>query len=174
MNLQIEREDIDHIGHTCHSEKGYLAILCLYETCDIEYFLLKNILKCFGEDYKIVAENCEGLEESLRYITNLPFSIYLRTNFKEKEESRIEFDDGFQIGDWGVSCMGKTLKVDNDGIKLAAREDEDLEKVIFNVEKKTVSVIVKNPTLSEKALRIVDLSDAVEFLKNYVKTLKCF
>ena len=174
MNVQVERKDIDNIGHTCYDENGYLAILCSAETCDIEYILLRSILQCFGEDYKIVAENCEGLRASVRYITNLPHSIYLRTNFKEKKETRIEFSDGFQMGDWGVSCMGRTLKVDNDGIKLAAREEEGLEKMIFDVENKTVTVKVKNPTLSEKAPRIVDLSDAPEFfeeLRNGLETL---
>ncbi len=90
----------------------------------------------------------------------------------ENKDFKIEFSDGFQMGDWGVSCWGKTFKVNNNGIKLAARQDEDLHKIIFDVEKKTVSVIVKNPTLSEKAPRVLVLSDATEFFEELRKNIE--
>ena len=83
----------------------------------------------------------------------------------EKKEFRDDFSDGFQMGDWGVACWGKRFKVNNNGIKLIAGEDEDLEKVIFDVKKKTVSVIVKNPTLPTKVPRVVDLSEASNFFE---------
>ena len=57
-------------------------------------------------------------------------------------------------------------------MKLAARYDEDLEQIIFDVEKKTVSVKVKNPTLSDKAPRTVDLSDATDFFEELRKDLE--
>ena len=55
---------------------------------------------------------------------------------------------------------------------MAARYDEDLEQIIFDVEKKTVSVKVKNPTLSDKAPRTVDLSDATDFFEELRKDLE--
>ena len=79
----------------------------------------------------------------------------------EKEVFRVDFSDGFQIGNWGVVCWGKRFKLNNNGIKLVAKEDEGLEKVVFDIDKKTVSVIIKTPTLSKEAPRIVDLSESV-------------
>ena len=90
----------------------------------------------------------------------------------ENKDFKIEFSDGFQMADWGVACWGKTFKVNNNGIKLAAREDEELERIIFDIEKKTVSVIVKNPTLSEKAPRVLDLSDATDFFDELRKNIE--
>lgn len=77
-----------------------------------------------------------------------------------------------QIGDWTASCAGKTFKLNNHGIKLVARDDEGLEKIIFDTKNKTVSVIVKNPTLSTKAPRIVDLSDSIEFFEELRKNIE--
>ena len=90
----------------------------------------------------------------------------------ENKVFRVEFNDGFQMGDWGVTCYRKTFRVNNHGIKLAAIEDEDLEKIIFDVEKKTVSVKVKNPTLPAKVPRIVDLSDTIEFFEELRKDIE--
>ena len=90
------------------------------------------------------------------------------------EESRkyLESHKPLIIGDWSATCWGKRFKVNNCGIKLIARDDEDLEKIIFDVEKKTVSVSVKNPTLPTKAPRIVDLSDATEFFEELRKNIE--
>ena len=55
---------------------------------------------------------------------------------------------------------------------MAAREDENLERIVFDVEKKTVSVKVKNPTLPAKVPRIVDLSDSVEFFEELRKNIE--
>lgn len=90
----------------------------------------------------------------------------------EKKGMRVEFNDGFQMGQWGVACWGKRFKINNNGIKLVAREDEDLERIIFDTEKKTVSVKVKNPTLPPNAPRIVDLSDSVEFFEELRKDIE--
>ena len=72
---------------------------------------------------------------------------------------------GFIVEKWSVICDGKNFVICNNGMKLAARNDEDLEKLIFDVEKKTVSAVVKNPTLHENAPRTADLSEAVEFFE---------
>ena len=79
-----------------------------------------------------------------------------------------------KVGDWVADCYGKTFKVNNNGIKLCARNDENLEQVIFDTEKKTVSVKVKTPTLSDKVPRILDLSNDTEFfeeLRNNIEEL---
>ena len=67
---------------------------------------------------------------------------------------------------WWVNCCGKIFTVKY-GIEalLAARGDEGLEKIIFDVEKKTVSVKVKNPRLTEPRKRTVCLSDVPEFFE---------
>ena len=83
-----------------------------------------------------------------------------------------EFHDGFHFGNWTVSCNGKTFIVNNNGMKLCARDDEDLEKIIFDADKKTVSLKVKSQTLSDKAPRIVDLNDATEFFDELRKDIE--
>lgn len=81
MNIQVEKEDIDHIGHTSYNENGNFAVICSSETSGIEYILLRGILKCFGKEYKIIAEydtDSEEIEYSdVVFETNLPYSIYL-------------------------------------------------------------------------------------------------
>ena len=96
----------------------------------------------------------------------------LKIKVMEKEVFRVDFSDGFQIGNWGVVCWGKRFKLNNNGIKLVAKEDEGLEKVVFDIDKKTVSVIIKTPTLSKEAPRIVDLSESVEFFEELRKNLE--
>ena len=90
----------------------------------------------------------------------------------EEARTYLELHKPIIVGDWSASCWGRRFKINNHGIKLIAKEDEDLERIIFDVEKKTVSVRVNNPTLPENAPRTVDLSDAVDFLRNCAKTLK--
>lgn len=77
-----------------------------------------------------------------------------------------------KVGDWVADCYHKRFKVNNNGIKLWAKEDENLEQVIFDTEKKTVSVKVKTPTLSDKAPRTLDLSNDVEFFEALRKNIE--
>ena len=87
MTIEVNKEDICLIGHTAFNESGNTAIVCSIENNRVEYILLRNILKCFGEEYKII-DTYEDFEdpEDLRtvtdrvYITNLPFDIYLSMN----------------------------------------------------------------------------------------------
>ena len=98
-----------------------------------------------------------------------------RTVFEISNEIvRIDYYDGYMIGDWGVCCVGKWFDLYKYSIgRLVADEDEDLEKIIFDVEKKTVSVKVKNPTYSNKGpLRTVDLSNAPEFFEELRKDIE--
>jgi hypothetical protein len=78
------------------------------------------------------------------------------------------------VGDWSAKCNGRTFKINNHGIKLWARNDEELEQIVFDLDKKTVSVKVKNPTLPTQVPRTVDLSGATDFfeeLRNNIEML---
>lgn len=104
--------------------------------------------------------------------------LSLKVKYMEKvelsEETRnfLEENKPLIVGDWSASCHGKTFQVNNNGIKMAARDDEGLEKIIFNTEKKTVSVKVRKPTLPTKVPRTVDLSNATEFFEELRKDIE--
>jgi len=56
MNIEVQKEDINRIGNTSFcGDDGNLCIISNSDVSNIEYILLRNILKCFG-DYKIVSE----------------------------------------------------------------------------------------------------------------------
>ena len=83
MNIDVKKEDIKKIGNTKYNEGGFLAIICDGDTCNIEEILLRSILKCFGDDYKVIKtedyvwENINGEEVyDILFITNLPYEIY--------------------------------------------------------------------------------------------------
>ena len=84
MNIEVTKEDIKKIGFACYNEGGFLAIMCDGDTYNIEYILLRSILKCFGDEYKIIKtevfiwKNEEGEEEvfDILYITNLPYELF--------------------------------------------------------------------------------------------------
>lgn len=87
MNIEVRKEDICMIGHTGYNEDGNTAIICYTEKAKIEYVLLRSILKCFGDEYKII-DTYERFKDDrdLRtatdrvFITNLPFDIYMTTS----------------------------------------------------------------------------------------------
>ena len=84
MNIEVTKEDIKRIGYACYNEDGFLAIMCDGNTCNIEDILLRSILKCFGDEYKVIKredyiwENEEDGEEvyDILFITNLPYEKY--------------------------------------------------------------------------------------------------
>lgn len=93
MNIEITKEDIALIGHIGYNENGCAAIVCSHEQSNIEYILLRSILKCFGEQYKVVSfhecfEDIEDLRtiQDVVYITNLPFETYLAVDNKALPE----------------------------------------------------------------------------------------
>ena len=75
MNLEISKSDITRIGHTCHSKDGFLEIFCKPDTANIEEILLRNILKCFGKDYRIISRDDESMD-SVSFFTNLPYELF--------------------------------------------------------------------------------------------------
>ena len=84
MNIEVTKEDIKKIGFACYNEGGFLEIMCDGDTYNIEYILLRSILKCFGDEYKIIKtevfiwKNEEGEDEvfDILYITNLPYELF--------------------------------------------------------------------------------------------------
>ena len=94
-----------------------------------------------------------------------------KLNLSEKKFENFEPHKPLIIGDWSATCCNKTFKVKNNGLKLVARGSEDLEKIYFDLEKKTVSIKVKGPVLDD-APRKVDLSDAPEFFEELRKNVE--
>ena len=83
MKIEVTKEDIKKIDYACYNEGGFLAIMCDGDTCNIEETLLRSILKCFGDDYKVIKtedyiwEKDEGeVVCEILYVTNLPYEIY--------------------------------------------------------------------------------------------------
>lgn len=77
-NLTVDKSDLKLIGHTCYEESRNLAVVCNWQTCGIEKILLRNILKCFGQEYEIIAVEDAADDESVIYITNLPYEEFKR------------------------------------------------------------------------------------------------
>lgn len=80
-NLIFEKSDICKIGHTGFNEGGKTTILCNIGTANIEEILLRNILKCFGENYKIVESKQLVYPQTtdIEFVTNLPYELYSQT-----------------------------------------------------------------------------------------------
>ena len=53
MEIQVEKEDIQIIGHTAYEEDGNTTFICDSKYDGFSYLFLKNILKCFGA-YEII------------------------------------------------------------------------------------------------------------------------
>lgn len=94
MNLQVEKSDIKNIGHTVFEEDGNTVIICDIRTVNIEEILLRNILKCFGDDYEITSaddywyETEDGDEDvDIIFTTNLPYKEY-NSVYEKKEEDK--------------------------------------------------------------------------------------
>ena len=54
--VEVQADDIRKIGGTiCEGDNGFTHFLCDTATANIEEILLRSILKCFGDDYRILA-----------------------------------------------------------------------------------------------------------------------
>ena len=83
MNIEVTKKDIKKIGYACYNEGGFVAIMCDGDTCNIEEILLRSILKCFGDEYKVVKAEDDIWEDSkgeevydILFVTNLPYEFY--------------------------------------------------------------------------------------------------
>lgn len=90
MNIEVQKEDIKRIGNTIFcGDDGNLCIISDSDISQIEYILLRNILKCFG-DYKIISEEDyvwdSGTDDEegeidwdnidILFVTDMPYSLY--------------------------------------------------------------------------------------------------
>ena len=78
--LEVQADDIERIGGTTFGgDDGFTHILCDLSTANIEEILLRSILKCFGEEYRIMSIDdwtWENGDEQIEFTTNLPWEAY--------------------------------------------------------------------------------------------------
>lgn len=67
---------------------------------------------------------------------------------------------------WSVYSGARKFLLNNKGIKLAAKREEQLSEICFDVENKTVSLKVETPTLPSNAPRKADISDDPQFFED--------
>ena len=92
MYLELIKSDIHRIGGAIfHNDEGN-CVFVFYEddvAYQIEYILLRNILKLFGQQYRITAED-EYIDEkevsSIHLTTNLPWEMYMAENIQRNTE----------------------------------------------------------------------------------------
>lgn len=80
--VEVYKQDIISIGFKDFNVDGYLVISCFPETSQIDFILLRSVLKCFGEQYTILGmvpfkDEDDSLE--MHFVTNLPYAIYEET-----------------------------------------------------------------------------------------------
>ena len=85
MNTEVKKEDLSHIGRARYNDNGNTAFVCPLKTAHMDSMLLKNILQCFGNEYRII-DSYERLDDDTDFhigpykvfITNLPwkYGIY--------------------------------------------------------------------------------------------------
>lgn len=87
MEIQVEKEDIQIIGHTAYEDDGNTTIICDTRYSGFSYLFLRSILKCFGQyeiidSYELFKDEEDLLSVTDRvFKTNLPFKDYLATSF---------------------------------------------------------------------------------------------
>lgn len=89
MNLQLEKSDLERIGFmTSETSDGHTSFMCNPSSANIEYILLRNVLRLFGE-YSIIQIEDEIFstdgDDFVVYVTNLPWSIYTSMFCKDGE-----------------------------------------------------------------------------------------
>ena len=77
------------------------------------------------------------------------------------------------VGDWSVTCSDKIFTINKHGIKLYAHREEELSKIIFDAEKKTIRLVINNPRLTaSKMPRYIDLNDAPSFFDELYENIE--
>ena len=84
MTLQVKQSNIHGIGYKTINNDGFLTIVTDGSCYGLENILLRNILRCFGEQYKITDsydyerpdEPEDSDEMDVAWDTNLPWEIY--------------------------------------------------------------------------------------------------
>lgn len=78
--VKVQASDILTIGYHAFEKEGNTHFLTVFETVATDRIILRSILECFGETYKIldVVENDES--DDAEIITNLPWEKYIETS----------------------------------------------------------------------------------------------
>ena len=104
MTVEVDKTDIFRIGHTLYPEDGNLSIIMSLETHHLEVFFLRNILKCFGADYKIISEDDwwkdSGTWDGTQDLANVT-DIRVRTNLPYEKANEVyeDFIHSCQVSD---------------------------------------------------------------------------
>ena len=83
MHLELIKSDIHRIGGATYQDDEGNCVFVFYEddvAYQIEYIFLRNLLKLFGEQYRITSEDEyveEGDELVIHLTTNLPWKEYM-------------------------------------------------------------------------------------------------
>ena len=92
MYLQLLKSDIHCIGDTIYPNDEGNCVFVFDGDLDafgIKRIFLRNILKLFGEQYRVISEDeyvDEGEGLSIHLTTNLPWDIYMAEHIKQKTE----------------------------------------------------------------------------------------
>ncbi len=92
MNLELLKSDIHRIGGTIYQNDEGNCVFVFSEddvAYQIEYIFLRNILKLFGQQYRITTED-EYIDEKeglvIQLTTNLPWEMFMAEEIKLKTE----------------------------------------------------------------------------------------
>lgn len=78
IKLVVDCNAIGMIGNTTCNDNGFTTFICDSKTANVEVFLLKYILQCFG-DYEVLSENdfvWENDNVDIEVKTNLPWDMF--------------------------------------------------------------------------------------------------
>ena len=127
VDVLVNKSDISRIGYISYGgDDNMTKIIADRDTCLLEAILLRNILKCFGEQYQIFEEldvlkdidDADPWDTDLEFVTNLPWDVYMNDSKLndgirkvEVEESDKECIGCQSYGDW-VLCYAKTAAIE--------------------------------------------------------------
>ena len=127
VDVLVDKSDISRIGHTSYGGSDNMTkIIADGDTCLLEAILLRNILKCFGEQYQIIEEldvpkdfdEADPWDTDLEFVTNLPWDVYMKESNLNEGTRKVELEKedmqsiGCQsYGDW-VLCNEKTAAIE--------------------------------------------------------------
>ena len=127
VDVLVNKSDISRIGHTSYGGSDNMTKkIADGDTCLIEAIMLRNILKCYGEQYHIIEEldvskdmdDADPWDTDLEFVTNLPWEVYMNDSKQNDGSRKVEVEEsdmeriGCQTyGDW-VLCYKKTAAIE--------------------------------------------------------------
>ena len=126
VDVEVMKSDGKYIGHSAYEAEGFLTKIADSETCLLESILLRNILKCYGEQYQILeeldvpkdVEDADPWDTDLEFVTNLPWDVYMNDSKLNDGIRKVDVaeSDMRRLGcqsycDW-VLCYEKTAAIE--------------------------------------------------------------